>query len=158
MNKNDLIKPHGSEELKPLLLSGEEKNEEIERSKSMKRVEITNREAGDLIMLGIGGFTPLQGFMGHDDWKGVVNEMKMTDGIFWPIPITLSVSEEEASEINEGDEIALYSNESDEIRATMRVEGKYSIDKNLECTEVFKTNDENYKAVVTAMREQQKRY
>ena len=113
----------------------------------MKRVQITNREAGDLIMLGIGGFTPLKGFMGYDDWNGVVSEMKMTDGTFEPIPITRSGSEEDAASINEGDEIALYTDESDEIRATMKVEEKYSIDKRLECREVYKTDDENHPGV-----------
>ena len=142
-----MIMPHGSDELVILLLSGDEKNGEIERSKSMKKVEVTNREAGDLIMLGIGGFTPLKGFIGSDDWRGIVTEMKMIDGTFWPIPITLSVSEEEAASINEGDEIALYSSESDEIRATMKVEEKYSIDKHLECMEVYKTDDENHPGV-----------
>ena len=147
MSGNGLIKPHGSDELVTLLLSGDEKNSEIERSESMKRIEMTNREAGDLIMLGIGGFTPLNGFMGYDDWKGVVTEMKTSGGTFWPIPITLSVSEEDSASINEGDEIALYSNESDEIRATMKVNEKYSIDKQLECNEVFKTDDENHPGV-----------
>ena len=147
MSSDGLIKPHGSDELVVLLLSGDEKNSEIERSKTMKRIEITNREAGDLIMLGIGGFTPLKGFMGRDDWNGVVTEMKKADGTFWPIPITLSVSEEDAASINEGDEIALYSSESDEVRATMKVAEKYSIDKQLECNEVYKTDDENHPGV-----------
>ena len=147
MSNNELIKPHGGGELVSILLSGDEKNSEIERSKSMKRVQITTREAGDLIMIGIGGFTPLKGFMGYDDWRGVVTEMKMADGTFWPIPITLSVSEEEAASINEGDEIALYGNESDEIRAIMKVEEKYSIEKDLECREVYKTNDKNHPGV-----------
>ena len=93
MAKPKLISPHGSDELKILLLSGKGKEEELKRAESLPKVTVSSRETGDLIMLGIGGFTPLDGFMGHDDWKGVCAEMKMTNGVFWPIPITLSHDE-----------------------------------------------------------------
>ena len=90
-----LVNPHGKEKvLKPRLLSGELLREEMEKAKSLKEVCMTSRETGDLIMLGIGGFTPLEGFMGHDDWKGSVESCMMADGTFWPIPITLSASRE----------------------------------------------------------------
>ena len=51
---------------------------------------MTSRETGDVIMMGIGGFTPLTGFMTKADWQGVCDGMKMANGLFWPIPITLS--------------------------------------------------------------------
>lgn len=90
MGKTTLISPHASKELKILLLQGKEKEEETRRAEKLPRVVISSRETGDLIFMGIGGFTPLGGFMGHDDWKGVCAEMRMKDGVFWPIPITLS--------------------------------------------------------------------
>ena len=71
-------------------------------------------------MVGIGGFTPLPGFMGHDDWRGVCQEMKMTSGLFWPIPITLSHEEK----LNPGTEICLISGETEEIMGTMKEEWK----------------------------------
>ena len=148
---NELIPPHGSNDLNILLLKGEEKEEELRRSDSLKRIEISSREAGDLIMLGIGGFTPLDGFMIHDDWKSVVGEMQTSNGTFWPIPITLSLSEEESSSVNIGDEVALYSPESDETMAIMKVEDKYTIDKNLESLEVYKTDDLNHPGVKMVM-------
>ena len=55
---SDLIKPHGSDELKPLLLEGDALKAETQRAKSLPQVTITSRETGDLIMMGIGGFTP----------------------------------------------------------------------------------------------------
>ncbi|MBC8525086.1 MAG: sulfate adenylyltransferase, partial [Chlorobium phaeobacteroides] len=59
-----LVNPHGKDKvLKPLLLSGEELQNEMEKAKSLKEVRLSSRETGDLIMLGIGGFTPLEGFM-----------------------------------------------------------------------------------------------
>ena len=152
---NELIQPHGSKDLNILLLEGEEKEAELRRSDSLKRIEITGREAGDLIMLGIGGFTPLDGFMTHDDWKSVVEELQTSDGTFWPIPITLSISEEESTSIKIGDDVALYSPETDETMAIMNVEDKYTIDKNLESLEVYKTNDLNHPGVKMVMEQKE---
>ena len=142
-----LISPHGSEELKILLLSGKEKNEELKKAKTLPRIQISSRETGDSIMMGIGGFTPLEGFMGHDDWKGVCAEMKITSGIFWPIPITMSHDEKIAS----GTEIALVSDETNEIMATMIVTESYKIDKEYECKNIFTTNDTEHPGVAMVM-------
>ncbi|HXW69124.1 MAG TPA: sulfate adenylyltransferase [Dissulfurispiraceae bacterium] len=137
-----LVNPHGKEKkLKPLLLIGKELEEEKKKAKTLAQVRITSREAGDLIMLGIGGFTPLTGFMGHADWKGVCAEYKMADGTFWPIPVTVSTTEGQADSIKIGDEIALVSEETGEIMATMKVTEKYRIDKEFECKQVFRTTD-----------------
>jgi sulfate adenylyltransferase len=133
-----LVKPHGGGNLKPLLLEGGALKSEQERAKSLPKLKVSSREAGDIIMLGIGGFTPLDGFMTHGDWEGVCDGMKMMNGLFWPIPVTLSTDDES---IKAGSEIALVSNESDEILATMKVTEKYSIDKSHECMQVYKTTD-----------------
>ena len=71
---------------------------------------MTSRELSDLLMLGMGAYTPLDGFMGSRDWQGVCEEMKTSAGTFWPIPITLSVNEEVANNIKIGDEVALTDN------------------------------------------------
>jgi len=65
---SQLVPPHGSPELKPLLLEGKARDAEATKAKGLKRVPLTSRETGDLIMMGIGGFTPLDGFMGKADW------------------------------------------------------------------------------------------
>ncbi len=62
-----LISPHGSKELKPLLLEGKAREEELKKAQGLPKVKMTSRETSDLIMLGIGAFTPLDGFMAHDD-------------------------------------------------------------------------------------------
>jgi len=85
MDTSKIIPPHGADQLKILLLEGTARQEELRRAQTLPKVMMSSREVGDLIMLGIGGFTPLDGFMGHDDWKGVCAEMKMSNGIFWPI-------------------------------------------------------------------------
>lgn len=146
-----LIQPHGSKELKPLLLKGKERDEELAKAKTLPKVMMTSRETSDLIMMGIGAFTPLTGFMGHDDWKGVCASFKMASGLFWPIPITLSTAKDVADGIKVGAEIALVDSESNEIMATMKVAEKYSIDKEYECKQVFRTNDPEHPGVKKVM-------
>ncbi len=135
------IRPHGADALKPLLLDGPARRAELARAASLPRFTMSSRETGDLIMLGIGGFTPLNGFMGGADWLGVCRDMQLADGVFWPIPVTLSVDEPFAASLKDGQEIALLSADTGEIMATMRVEEKYAIDRGLECREVFRTDD-----------------
>ena len=151
-----LVNPHGKEKkLKPLLLEGGELAAEKEKAKGLTQVRISSREAGDLIMMGIGGFTPLEGFMTEADWKGVCSEFKMADGTFWPIPITLSTTQGQADSIQDGEEIALVSEESGEIMATMTVNEKYSIDKEFECQNVYKTTDSEHPGVAMVMAQEE---
>src|SRR4030065_900916 len=85
-----LVRPHGGGELKPLLLTGDALAAEKTRAASLPKVTMSSRETGDLIMLGIGGFTPLEGYMTHADWEGVCDGYKMASGLFWAIPGTPS--------------------------------------------------------------------
>ncbi len=145
---SNLVPPHGSNILNPLALSGDRLNTEVDKANSLPTITCSSREAGDIIMLGIGGFTPLDGFMNKADWQGVCDSMTMSNGLFWPIPITLSTDDED---IIEGDEIAIVSPESNEIIATMKVSEKYTIDKEHECNKVYKTTDLEHPGVVMVM-------
>lgn len=146
---SDLIVPHGKEErLIPLLLEGEELEAETERAKGLKKIRITSRESSDLIMMGIGAFTPLTGFMTKADWKGVCDDFTMEDGTFWPIPITLSTDEEE---VKEGDELALVDDETGTTIGTIKVTEKYTIDKDYECKAIFTTTDTQHPGVEKVM-------
>ena len=146
-----LVNPHGTNQLQPRLLSGAAHDSERQRAQSLPRVHLSSREIGDLIMLGIGGFTPLQGFMNRADWKGVCDDMAIANGLFWPIPITLSTDETTAGGIAEGNDVALVDADSGEIMATMRVDEKYTIDKAHECTSVYKTTDRAHPGVQMVM-------
>ncbi len=146
-----LVNPHGGGELKPLLLEGDALAAEKARAEGLTKISVSSREAGDIIMMGIGGFTPLDGFMTHADWEGVCDGMKMANGLFWPIPITLSTDEVSGKAISEGDDIALADSESGEILATMTVTEKYGIDKAHECMMVYKTTDAEHPGVKMVM-------
>ncbi|MHB8859484.1 MAG: sulfate adenylyltransferase [Thermoleophilia bacterium] len=150
-----LVNPHGKDKkLMPLLLSGAELAAEQEKAKSLTQVRISSREVGDLIMMGIGGFTPLTGFMTKADWQGVCDNFTMADGTFWPIPVTVSTTEGQANEIKEGEEVALVSEESGEAMATMTVTEKYTIDKEHECQTVYTTTDMEHPGVAMVMNQE----
>jgi sulfate adenylyltransferase len=145
-----LIPPHGGE-LKPLLLKGEALEEAKAKAKTLPQVCMATRERDDCIMMGIGAFSPLEGFMCKADWKGVCDEMKMRDGTFWPIPITLSVSKEVAKDLKEDQEVALLDRENDALLGIMVVQEKYKIDKSYECKQVFKTDHLQHPGVAKVM-------
>jgi sulfate adenylyltransferase len=146
-----LVRPHGGGNLNPLLLKGRALAEEFERALTLPRIKVSSREKGDLVMMGIGGFTPLDGFMSFTDWQGVCAGMKMANGLFWPIPITLSTDFLTANDIDTGGEIALIDPEDDSILATMRITEKYTIDKAHECATVFNTVDIEHPGVKMVM-------
>ncbi len=146
-----LVNPHGGGSLRPLLLEGQELAAERARAQSLPKIAVSSREKGDIIMLGIGGFTPLEGFMSHTDWQGVCDGMRMANGLFWPIPITLSTDEVIADGIKTGSDVALVDADNGEILATMKVTEKYAIDKAHECATVFKTTDIEHPGVKMVM-------
>jgi sulfate adenylyltransferase len=142
-----LVPPHGSPILEPRLLKGAALSEELKRAPGLPKVVVSSRERGDLVMLGVGGFTPLEGFMTHADWHSVCETMHMANGLFWPIPITLSATRETAGAVRIGSEVALVDAPGGEILATMRVTEKYAIDKGFECAKVFRTTDPEHPGV-----------
>jgi len=147
-----LVNPHGKEKrLKPLLLTGDALREERRKAETLPRVPMTSRETSDLIMLGIGAFTPLEGFMEHDDWKDVCDGYRMGDGVFWPIPITLSVAKGQADGLKVGQEVALVDEEFGELMGSMAIREKYAIDRAHECKQVFRTNDPAHPGVANVM-------
>jgi sulfate adenylyltransferase len=146
-----LVRPHGGGGLKPLALEGAARSAELARAIRLPALRVTSREKGDLIMLGIGGFTPLAGFMSEADWRGVCDGYRTAEGLFWPIPITLSADRGFADAIAPGAEIALADPDDGAILATMRVAEKYAIDKAHECRSVFRTVDPEHPGVKMVM-------
>jgi len=136
-----LVEPHGGEGLKALLAPQSERAAELDRARGLTQVPMTSREVSDVLMLAMGAYTPLDGFMGEADWRGVCLDMKLENGVFWPIPITLSCSKMLAGSIDREEEVALVDGESGEILAIMEVTEKYGPDKGLECEHVYRTRD-----------------
>ena len=147
----ELVPPHGSTTLKPLLLDSSQRTEAAADAARLKVVPMSSREVSDLLMLGMGAYTPLDGYMGHDDWRGVSTDMRLASGVFWPIPITLSCSAELAESIAIGEKVALADAESAVILGTLEVSEKYAIDARFECEHVYRTTDEAHPGVQKVM-------
>ena len=143
-----LIAPHGNAGLKPLLLPDEERAEGLKRARGLKKLPLSSREVSDLFMLAMGAYSPLDGFMGRADWQGACLDMRLENGLFWPLPITLSCDDDFAAAV--GDEVAL-TDADGEILGIFAVAEKYAIDRNLECREVYRTTDEAHPGVAKVM-------
>ena len=148
-----LVAPHGGRGLRPLLLEEPQRSEARKRAATLPRLRVSSREKGDLIMLGIGGFTPLEGFMGEADWRGVCDRMQTAQGLFWPIPITLSTDAATADPLGAGAEVALIDPDDGSLLAIMKVAEKYRIDKAHECNAVFRTTDAAHPGVQMVMQQ-----
>jgi sulfate adenylyltransferase len=98
-------------------------------------------------MMAMGAYTPLGGFMGEADWHGTCVEMRLSSGVFWPIPITLSCDKVLADGIQLSEEVALVDDDSGEILAVMEITEKYKPDIDLECEHVYRTADRAHPGV-----------
>jgi len=146
-----LVEPHGGKGLNALLAPQVEREEELVRAAGLRKVPLTSREASDLLMLAMGAYTPLAGFMGEADWRGSCLDMKLENGIFWPMPITLSCDKELADSIRIEEEVALVAGEQEDILAIMEVTEKYTPDKQLECEHVYRTTDAAHPGVLKVL-------
>jgi sulfate adenylyltransferase len=151
----ELVAPFGGGNLKPLLVPEPERADEQARGQTLKQVPMTSRETSDLVMMAMGSYTPITGFMGHDDWRGACQNMQTSDGLFWPIPITLSCAKDVADSIKLNEEVALLDADSSEIMAILEVSEKYSIDKAFECSHVFRSEDTAHPGVQKVMEQEE---
>ena len=136
-----LVSPHGGSGLKALLAPRAERAEQLVRARGLTKVPMTSREISDVLMMAMGAYTPLDGFMGKGNWRRVCLDMKLKSGVFWPIPITLSCDKALADRIHVEEEVALVDGENGEILAFMEVTEKYRPDKTRECEQVYRTTD-----------------
>ena len=140
-----LIAPHGGELV--LNMAGEAECVELrERAKGLPLVQVGSRQLADLEMLAIGAYSPLGGFMNRADYLGVVNDMHLSNGLPWSVPITLSTSSEQVATLKIGSQIALV-DAQDALQAVMTVEEKYGYDKQLEASQVYRTTEEAHPGV-----------
>jgi sulfate adenylyltransferase len=138
-----LIPPYGGT-LVDLLAQGEQREEIIEKAGGYKSLQLSPRSMCDLELLATGGFSPLDRFMNEADYQGVVHNMRLANGMIWPMPITLPVSVSE--NINVGDDLALRT-PTNELVAVMHVEEKYRWDRTEEAENVFRTTDARHPLV-----------
>lgn len=134
-----LIEPHGGK-LVNRIVEGKERDALLEKVPHLKKVVLNDREVSDLELIAIGGFSPLEGFMTRDEYHNVMDTMKLTSGLPWTIPITLSVTREEADTLQVGKEVTLVDKDGI-VLGVLYLEEKYPHDKDKEATEVYGTSD-----------------
>jgi sulfate adenylyltransferase len=133
-----LIAPHGGT-LINRLLTGDLRDVMRERAQNMVRVPLTPLNVADLECLSTGVFSPLTGFMGEADYRSVVNDMHLVNGLPWTIPVGLAVSDELANQISIGQTVALA--EGDWLLGVLDVSDMFRYDKNVEAQQVYRTTD-----------------
>src|SRR5215217_9679534 len=130
----------------------EERDERTQRARDLPKVTLGPRTLSDLEMISTGVFSPLTGFMVREDYESVVETMRLSGGLLWSMPITLSVSEDEAGSIGEGEEIALTAGDG-QVVATMLVEDRYTYEREREAREVYRTTDRDHPGVANIHRQ-----
>ena len=123
-----LIRPHGGE----LVDRTDERPEGVE---ALERVALTPRELSDLDMLASGALSPLEGFMGREDYERVVDEMRLADGLPWALPVCLAVERPPS-----GDRVAL-ADHAGRVLAVLEVDEVYPYDRDREAERCFRTTD-----------------
>jgi sulfate adenylyltransferase len=142
---SDGIAPHGGH-LINRIATPEQRDQFLQQAESMPKVVLDERAASDLVMIAIGAFSPLTGFMNQADYDAVVNTMHLTNGLPWSIPITLSVTEVVAAPL-QVDSLVQLCDASGHLIGVLELTEKYPYDKVKEAIGVYLTNEEAHPGV-----------
>lgn len=140
-----MILPHGGS-LVEAGLSLEEEQAYRERLPEMKQLVLDPVELSDLELIANGAFSPLTGFMTKDDYRGVVEEMRLVNGLVWSLPITLSIPTAEENDYQPGMEVALLSGNG-EFQGVLKVAEVYHRNQTQEALAVYGTDDRKHPGV-----------
>lgn len=143
------IAPHGGT-LINRMLRGEMRDAMRERAQSMQQITLSAMGISDLELIANGAFSPLTGFMGKADYESVVNDMHLTSGLPWTLPITLPVDAERADSIEIGQSLALVEPDGKggtHLMGIIEVAEKFTYDKTNEAKQVYRTDDPEHPGV-----------
>ncbi|MBU6392714.1 MAG: sulfate adenylyltransferase, partial [Planctomycetes bacterium] len=138
------IAPHGGK-LINRIISAEEREILLDKAThyDMKKIQLNSREMSDLDMIAVGAMSPLEGFMGRADYDNVLDNMRLSTGLPWSIPITLSATKEEIEGLKPGKDAALV-DQAGEVVAILHLEEIFHHDKPKESLEVYGTDDKKH--------------
>ncbi|MEO0536886.1 MAG: sulfate adenylyltransferase [Cyanobacteria bacterium P01_A01_bin.123] len=141
----DGIAPHGGT-LINRLASPAQVEEFQSKAQELPRVTLDDRAFSDLVMIAIGGFSPLEGFMGQADYEPVVTDMRLASGLPWAVPVTLSVTEAVAEPLKEGTLVRL-DDPTGRFVGVLELTEKYTYDKKKEAINVYRTDEDKHPGV-----------
>lgn len=141
----DGIAPHGGHLINRIATAAE-RQEFLDQADHLPQIQLDERATSDLVMIAIGGFSPLKGFLERADYETVVEDMRLTNGLVWSIPVTLSVSEEIADPLKEGNWVRLNDPEGNFI-GVLELTQKYHYNKAHEAKNVYGTEDSQHPGV-----------
>lgn len=141
------IRPHGGQ-LINRLVKGAEREEWLAKANELSAIPVSNWTISDLDLIGVGAFSPLTGFMNEDDYKSVVDTMRLKSGLVWSIPVTLAVTSDQAAALSVGQQVALIGEKDGVVYAVLDIESIYKADKRHEAVQVFKTDSTEHPGVV----------
>jgi len=133
-----LIQPHGGV-LVNCEVKGRERDQLMRAMSGLPRLQLNARQISELLLIATGAYSPLDGFMGEADYREVVSSMHLTNGVAWPMPITLAVSSDDARRLQIKKDVALYQDHL--LLGVLHLEQKYTYDKAREAELVFRTTD-----------------
>ena len=142
---SDLIVPHGGA-LTQLMASEDRADELKKEAIFLKSWTLNDRQVCDLELILNGGFSPLKGFLNKCDYEAVVNEMRLSNGVLWSMPITLDITQALADQLSAGDKLVLRDKEGLAL-AFLTIEDIWQPDLTLEAEKVFGTTDDLHPAV-----------
>lgn len=129
------------------LVEGERREELLKLAASLSKVKINTWAISDLDLIGVGAFSPLTGFMAEQDYRSVVETMRLANGLVWSIPITLGVEPAVADTLKIGEQVALVGEDDGIIYGILDVTSIYAADQQHEAVKVFKTDDKAHPGV-----------
>lgn len=136
---SDRIAPHGGT-LVNRIATLDQRQEFFDKAEVLPRVQLSDRSISDLQMIAIGALSPLKGFMNEADYRSVVKQMRLSNGLPWSIPITLSVTEEVAAPLKAGTLVRL-DTPAGEFAGILELAEKYHYSKEEEALNVYRTDD-----------------
>ncbi len=150
--QSNAIAPHGGQLVDRRVLSDEERQERLREARRLTRLSLDPRALSDLQMISTGVFSPLEGFMGRDDYESVLEDMRLASGLAWSIPVTLATEAEAAKHLKEGSIVALVDSSGEPV-ATMLLRERYRYNKEREARKVYRTTDKDHPGVANLYRQ-----
>lgn len=140
-----MIKPHGGKLVNRIVI-GEEREELLKKARNLPKLVLDRRELSEAENIGSGLYSPLEGFMTEDDYRSVIEGMRLNNGTVWPLPVVFGVDKSRASDFHIGSELVLADFDG-KIYGILHLEDKYQVDVKKEAMLVYKTRDDAHPGV-----------